>query len=126
LQNGFQFSNLAKLYLKEALMAENQGPSVVLSSTDNGEGLFLSDNSGNYYYIRPEILAQTKMSKEDVARVKAQKPKAGDRELSADDLQAVVGGSGMPSLPGVLQIGHVPSLSVPKGASMEGTVMCPW
>ncbi len=103
-------------------MAEQQEFAIRLSSTDNGEGLLLTDSGGNYYYIRPDILAQTKMTDEEILRVKAQGPKGQDRELSADELQAVAGGTSQP--PGIINIGHVPTLS--SGVKMEGTIMCPW
>lgn len=106
-------------------MAEQQALSIVLSGPDNGDGLFITDNDGNYYYLRPEILAHAKMTDEEIAGVKARGAKGKGRELSADDLQAVVGGAGS-QIPGVLHIGTVPSLKLPGGATMEGTIMCPW
>ena len=33
-------------------------------------GLFITDDAGNVYYLRPEILAQAKMPDEDVKRLK--------------------------------------------------------
>jgi hypothetical protein len=94
----------------------------VAQQQDNGEGLFITDNSGNYYYFRPETLAQAKMTDEDIVRAKAESAKQQNRELSADDLQAVAGG--MSSLPGILNVGNIPSV---KGSPvMTSTVMCPW
>jgi len=87
------------------------------------DGLVVTDNSGNYYYLRPEILAQAKMPEEDVLRFKAFSTKGADRELSADDLKAVSGGTSA-SLPGILNIGHVPS--VKSDEVPLSTVMCPW
>jgi hypothetical protein len=106
-------------------MAEQQALSIALSGPDKGDGLFITDNGGNYYYLRPEILAHAKMTDEEIAGMKARSAKGQGRELNADDLQAVVGGSNV-ALPGVLHIGNVPSFKLPSGATMEGTVMCPW
>jgi hypothetical protein len=94
----------------------------VAQQQDNGEGLFITDNSGNYYYFRPETLAQAKMTDADILRVKAESAKLQNRELSADDLQAVAGG--MSSVPGILNAGNIPAV---RGSPvMSSTVMCPW
>jgi hypothetical protein len=86
-------------------------------------GLVVTDNSGNYYYLRPEILAQAKMPDEDVSRFKAMSATGEDRELSADDLKTVSGGTSA-GAPGILNIGHVPS--VKSDEIPLSTVMCPW
>ena len=84
-------------------------------------GLVITDDSGNYYYLRPEILAQAKMPDSEVKRMKEGLSK--DRELSADDLQAVAGGLNMP-------MAHMGTFKLPQavsgGAHMSSTVMCPW
>jgi hypothetical protein len=88
------------------------------------DGLVVTDNSGNYYFLRPEILAQAKMPEEDVSRFKAYSAKKEDRELSGDDLKAVSGGTST-QLPGILNIGSVPALKSPSPTTYS-TVMCPW
>ena len=88
------------------------------------DGLVVTDNSGNYYFLRPEILAQAKMPEEDVSRFKAFSAKMEDRELSADDLKGVSGGTST-QLPGILNIGSVPTVKS-TGPSSYSTVMCPW
>jgi hypothetical protein len=95
----------------------------VAQQHDNGEGLFITDNSGNYYYFRPETLAQAKMTDEDIARVKQEAAKRQSSELSADDLKAVAGGMSA-QIPGILNVGTIPS--VKGGPVMTSTIMCPW
>jgi hypothetical protein len=102
-------------------------------------GLVVADDGGNYYYLRPEILAQAKMPEAEVLRMKAglaEGKKGQDRELSVDDLQGVAGGASpqLGHLPGVHSIGNISSLKMPtgpdlRGADMRGmtsTIMCPW
>ena len=107
-------------------MAEKQGPSISISGSDKGDGLFITDDNGNFYYLRPEILAQARMSAEDVARVKDLAAKGQDRELSADDLQGVVGGAAGLQIPGVIHVSSQSLMRLPGGGTMEGTIMCPW
>jgi hypothetical protein len=68
-------------------------------------GLVVTDNSGN------------------VSRFKAMSATGEDRELSADDLKTVSGGTSA-GAPGILNIGHVPS--VKSDEIPLSTVMCPW
>lgn len=99
-------------------------------------GLVVTDDGGNYYYLRPEVLAQAKMPEEDVLKLKAglaQSTKGQDRELSVDDLHGVAGGMSVKSthLPGISNIGNVSSLKMPEGSligsrTMTSTIMCPW
>ncbi|ACA14684.1 hypothetical protein M446_0099 [Methylobacterium sp. 4-46] len=107
-------------------------------------GLVITDGGGNYYYLRPEILAQTKMPDEDVQKLKsglAASSAGKDEELSGAALEAVAGGAGIGGgiqLPGVVQI---PSFNIGSltaslthskpglpdlGKVMSSTVMCPW
>ena len=98
-------------------------------------GLVVTDDGGNYYYLRPETLAQAKMPPEDVAKLKAglQGGKGQDRELSVDDLHAVAGGMNVQAvkLPGITSIGSTASMRMPIGApggdrTVQSTIMCPW
>ena len=94
-------------------------------------GLFITDDAGNVYYLRPEILAQAKMPDEDVKRLKdelAASSKGKQGELSIEDLHAVAGGANVPMT-------HVGTVSVaslaasnlrPGGPVMTSTIMCPW
>jgi|SRR6516165_4683114 hypothetical protein len=92
------------------------------------DGLVITDDAGNFYYLRPEILAQAKMPDTEVKRMKeglAASSKGKDRELSVEDLHAVAGGLNVPSAH--LGTFKVPSvISRPGGPTMEGTIMCPW
>jgi hypothetical protein len=94
-------------------------------------GLFITDDAGNVYYLRPEILAQAKMADEDVKRLKDEmaamsKGKVEEGELSVEDLNTVAGGSN------VAMMHHVPAISPLVAASsimhvpVNSTVMCPW
>lgn len=108
---------------------------------DKPDGLVVTDDNGNYYYLRPEILAQAKMPEEDLAKFKAGLAEASqgeDRELSTEEMEGVAGGmGGMPgniSIPGIPKMPELGSLKIntgsnfrlPGGASSMSTVMCPW
>jgi hypothetical protein len=98
-------------------------------------GLFITDDAGNVYYLRPEILAQAKMPDEDVKRLKDElgaSSKGKQGELSAEDLNAVAGGANV-------AMTHITALSTSNiaaaslvshpsigGPVMTSTVMCPW
>jgi hypothetical protein len=97
-------------------------------------GLLVTDDSGNYYYLRPEILAQAKMPEEDVKKLKSGLASATgkDRELSLDELQSAAGGvvstaqiGNMPQIQsvGALRVGSVGGLDA---AAVKSTIMCPW
>lgn len=103
-------------------------------------GLFITDDAGNVYYLRPEILAQAKMPDEDVKKLKdelaATTSHGKDQELSLEDLNTVAGGVNFPaaahvhlgstfSASSVLSSSH--SSGIPNiGNVMTSTVMCPW
>jgi hypothetical protein len=99
-------------------------------------GLFITDDAGNVYYLRPEILAQAKMPDEDVKKLKeelAANGKAQDQELSLDDLNAVAGGVNFPAATHVhvgtsfSALSHLGTSGIPNiGNVMTSTVMCPW
>jgi hypothetical protein len=89
-------------------------------------GLFITDDAGNVYYLRPEILAQAKMPAEDVQKLKdelAAGSKGKDRELSVEDLHTVAGGVSVP----MTHLANIPTISH-GGTSpvMSSTIMCPW
>ena len=97
-------------------------------------GLLVTDDSGNYYYLRPEILAQAKMPEEDVKKLKSGLASATgkDRELSLDELQSAAGGvvstasiSGLPNIQsvGALRVGSAGGLDA---GAVKSTIMCPW
>jgi len=99
-------------------------------------GLLVTDDSGNYYYLRPEILAQAKMPEEDVKKLKSGIASASgkDRELSLDELQSAAGGvistasiSGIPSIQsvGALRVSG-PGGAFDPSAAVKSTIMCPW
>jgi|SRR6187551_21584 hypothetical protein len=101
-------------------------------------GLFITDDAGSVYYLRPEILAQAKMPDEDVKKLKDElaamsKGKIKEGELSVEDLNAVAGGANvaMHHVAGISS--HVASVSALSrshgpdiGPVMTSTVMCPW
>jgi len=92
------------------------------------DGLVITDDAGNYYYLRPEILAQAKMPDTEVKRMKEGLASKGgkDRELSVDDLQAVAGGLNVPTAH-ISQVAAVSNVSLrPGGPLMTSTIMCPW
>jgi hypothetical protein len=95
-------------------------------------GLFITDDAGNVYYLRPEILAQAKMPDEDVKRLKdelAASGKGKDRELSIEDLHTVAGGANVPMIAVSNLASHANLVSHPGGIGgpvMTSTVMCPW
>ncbi|PJG51259.1 hypothetical protein CVM73_32095 [Bradyrhizobium forestalis] len=101
-------------------------------------GLFITDDAGNVYYLRPEILAQTKMPEEDVKKLREEvaansKGQAKDAELSIDDLNAVAGGVSFPTASHVHLAtnisSHTAAISSAKldlGKVATSTVMCPW
>ena len=90
------------------------------------DGLVITDDAGNYYYLRPEILAQAKMPDTEVKRMQeglaARTGKGG--ELSVDDLQAVAGGLNVSTA----HVGQISSslAARPGGPVMTSTIMCPW
>ena len=93
------------------------------------DGLVITDDAGNYFYLRPEILAQAKMPDAEVKRMKeglAASSKGKDRELSVEDLHSVAGGLNVPTA----HLGttfNVPNLGAHSGSPvMSSTVMCPW
>lgn len=94
-------------------------------------GLFITDDAGNVYYLRPEILAMAKMPAEDVQKLKDEQAavsKGKGGELSLEALNTVAGGASGPITH--LATINVPNLSVHGGlggpATMTSTVMCPW
>jgi hypothetical protein len=100
-------------------------------------GLLVTDDSGNYYYLRPEILAQAKMPEEDVKKLKSGIASATgkDRELSLDELQSAAGGmvstASIGSMPriqsvGALRVGGVGGGAFDPSAAVKSTIMCPW
>lgn len=93
------------------------------------DGLFITDDAGNVYYLRPEILAQAKMPDEDVKRLKdelAASSKGKQGELSIEDLQTVAGGANVP-MTHVGKVSISSDLSRPGGiGGMTSTIMCPW
>jgi hypothetical protein len=95
-------------------------------------GLIVTDDSGNYYYLRPEILAQAKMPDEDVKKLKAGLATAAgkDRELSLDEMGSVAGGAAfVKSVPSIQNVGalRVGGLGGGPGAgAVASTIMCPW
>src|SRR5207245_256101 len=101
-------------------------------------GLFITDDAGNVYYLRPEILAQAKMPDEDVKKLKdelAANSKGQDQELSLEDLNTVAGGVNFPAATHVhvgasfSALNHLATHSsgIPNiGNVMTSTVMCPW
>src|SRR5260370_13569923 len=81
-------------------------------------GLFITDDAGNVYYLRPEILAQAKMPDEDVKRLKdelAASSKGKQGELSIEDLHTVAGGANVPMT-------HVGTISVSSLVSHPGGI----
>jgi hypothetical protein len=99
--------------------------------------LLVTDDSGNYYYLRPEILAQAKMPEEDVKKLKSGLASATgkDRELSLDELQSAAGGvvstASIGSMPriqsvGALRVGGVGGGAFDPSAAVKSTIMCPW
>ena len=74
-------------------------------------GLIVSDDAGNYYYLRPEVLDKTRMPKEDVERFKH-----GLSEVSK---------GAFPPVTGSLRIPSSSKLKDPQDLA-AGTVMCPW
>lgn len=93
-------------------------------------GLIVTDDSGNYYYLRPETLAQAKMPEEDVKKLKSGLAKASgkDRELSIDEMQSVAGGAISAGGLNVPKIQSVGALRLPGGGAgaAASTIMCPW
>jgi hypothetical protein len=100
-------------------------------------GLFITDDAGNVYYLRPEILAQAKMPDEDVKKLKdelAASSKGKQGELSIEDLHTVAGGANvsmthLTSFASSNVASHANLLSNPGGIAgpvMTSTVMCPW
>jgi hypothetical protein len=101
-------------------------------------GLVITDDGGNYYFLRPEVLAQAKMPDEDVKKLKSGISKAAGKsgELSMDDMQAVAGGAGMGAAHfAAPNLQHVPRINLTAVARTPGpdfskvmtsTVMCPW
>ena len=102
-------------------------------------GLFITDDEGNVYYLRPEILAQAKMPEADLKALKEEAAASGKSsakagELNIEDLQTVAGGFGIPMLHigssfkipsfGHTALHHTPNLKLDLGAM--STVMCPW
>lgn len=93
-------------------------------------GLVITDDSGNYYYLRPEVLAQAKMPDEDVKKLKQGISSASgkERELSLDEMHSVAGGvvstAQIHSLPQIQTTGL--KIGSPSGALMSSTIMCPW
>jgi hypothetical protein len=101
------------------------------------DGLFITDDAGNVYYLRPEILAQAKMPDEDVKKLKEEvavlSKSKQDQELSIDDLNTVAGGINFPAathvhiaqnVSAVAMAAVSPKLDLSKVAT--STVMCPW
>ena len=91
-------------------------------------GLVISDDDGNYYYLRPETLAQAKMPEEDVSKLKSGMGAASgkDGELSMSDMQSVAGGALSTTLaPKTLNVGSL-NLRGVKTGTMTSTIMCPW
>lgn len=94
-------------------------------------GLFITDDAGNVYYLRPEILAQAKMPDEDVKRLKdelAASSKGKQGELSIEDLHTVAGGANVPlTHVGTVSVASLASSNLHLGGSvMTSTIMCPW
>jgi X-X-X-Leu-X-X-Gly heptad repeat protein len=98
-------------------------------------GLVITDDNGNYYYLRPEILAQAKMPEEDVKKLKSGAATASGKtgELSDDALAHVAGGvvnmSAIKiSAPQVqtMDAARAPSIGGRVGGTMMSTIMCPW
>ena|ERR1700760_1553928 len=106
-------------------------------------GLFITDDEGNVYYLRPEILAQAKMPEEDLKLLREEmaasgKTSAKSGELNIDDLHSVAGGISIPMLhlgsfrlPSFGSAAHLsanvlnrPNFQLPSSAM--STVMCPW
>ncbi len=102
-------------------------------------GLFITDDEGNVYYLRPEVLAQSKMPEEDLKLLRQEMAASGKNsaksgELNIEDLHSVAGGVSIP----MLHLGssfkvpnfshtslmHQPNFKIDLGAM--STVMCPW
>ncbi|MBY0296371.1 MAG: hypothetical protein K2X71_10075 [Methylobacterium sp.] len=110
---------------------------------ESPSGLVITDDAGNYYYLRSEILEQARMPDEDVQKLKsgmaAASPGSND-ELSSEALDAVAGGGMMGGIGGLPGIANIPQLNpnaLKTAASLKGgkfdlskvsysTVMCPW
>ncbi len=102
---------------------------------DRPDGLVITDDSGNYYYLRPDVLAGAKMPPEDVEKLRAGLAKENastDRELSTEELETAAGGFGMPGgiqIPGIPSIPQLGSIRFSPTAGRNtsySTVMCPW
>lgn len=109
---------------------------------DRPDGLVITDDGGNYYYLRPDVLADAKMPQEDVEKLKAGLAKSdppADRELNSEELETAAGGAGMMGggqIPGVPKIPELGGIKIsptnglarlPGGrGSSYSTVMCPW
>jgi hypothetical protein len=94
----------------------------VASQADRPTGLIVSDDSGNFYYLRPELLADAKMPEEDVKKLKAGLEQASktsqDPEINIVELDTVTGGL---NLTGVRE-----SKNVEDRRAVRSTIMCPW
>jgi hypothetical protein len=98
-------------------------------------GLFVTDDAGNDYYLRPEILAQARMPEEDLKKLRAEMAAGGgkgkDGELSVEELHTVAGGMNLShthlafNLPQI-SVAALHSPTVDFGKVMTSTVMCPW
>jgi hypothetical protein len=111
-----------------------------MAEKDRPSGLILTDEGGNYYYLRPEVLAQARMPEEEVEKLKAGLAAATskDRELSLDEMQTVAGGimnttttSSLRTLPsiqslGAIKVGGGGSTGIGNLNLVTSTVMCPW
>jgi hypothetical protein len=101
-----------------------------MAEQDRPSGLVITDDRGNYYYLRAEILAEAKMPEEDVKKLTSGLAggtgkgsvsvtsikdlpqivgtRSSDRELSLDEMKGVTGGLAA------------------RGGAMTSTIMCPW
>lgn len=96
-------------------------------------GLIVTDDSGNYYYLRPETLAQAKMPDEDVQKLKSGIAAAAGKtgELSMEDMQSVAGGAvamaQLHNIPQIQKVAMQPLKSgFPGAGAVASTIMCPW
>jgi hypothetical protein len=96
-----------------------------MAEKDRPRGLVVTDDIGNYYYLRPEVLAQAQLPEDEVKKLKSGLASASgkegvrvtsikelpqilsNRELSPDEMKSVTGG-------------------VAASRTMTSTIMCPW
>ncbi len=89
---------------------------------DDGHALVVSDEKGNYYYLRPEILRACKMDEAQIEAIKeTAAPGAGPRSTKASRAEVV----------GSLRVQNPlaevnPELAAGLGNSAGTSIMCPW